>query len=183
MAKKKIVNIFEDYEPLWKFVRGDGYWVTIKQPDEYGNWGCKLYNGEVPELEEELEAYLAEAVEFAKDKGKDVQNVAPALKTDNEGRKFLKCKKVQYDDDTPPPKIYSITGEEITDTFNEPIGGGSYIRVKVLIKPYYMGTTKTVGLSSKLLAIQIIKNKEFAGGSGFGNEATDDNPPFETEDY
>ena len=186
MAKRKIVNIFEDYKPLWKYIRGTAYWVNVKEPDEWGNWGCKLYDGELPEIKEELEQYLNDAVEFAKEKGKDVQHVAPVLKTDSKGREYLQCKRKQYDEDTPPPKIYNITGEEVTEQWNEPIGGGSKVRVKVMIKPYYMGTTKTVGLSAKLLAIQIIKNEWQSGGSGFVNEASEDNPPFsaeENEDY
>jgi len=124
-----------------------------------------------------------QAVEYAKEKGKDVQNVAHFLKKDKQGREFIHAKRKQYDVETLPPKIYSVTGEEITDQFNEPVGGGSAIRAKVMIKPYYMPTTKTVGVSTKLLAVQIIKNKEFAGGSGFTDESSQDNPPFETEDY
>jgi hypothetical protein len=186
MAKKKVKSVFADYEPLWKFVRGEGYWVNIKDPDDYGNWNVNLYGNEVDELKEELEAYLEDAVEFAKGEGKDVQTVADIYKTDKEGRKFIKFKKPQYDEDTPGPKVFNVTGEEVTDSWNAPIGGGSKLRVKALIKPYYMPTTKTVGLSFKLLAVQIIENKEFAGGSGFGDESGGDTPPFDTaenEDY
>jgi hypothetical protein len=186
MAKKKVKSIYENTEPLWKYIRGEGYWVSIKEPDDYGNWNVNLYGDEVMELEEELQAYLNEAVEFAKAEGKDVQNVADVFKTDKEGRKYLKAKKTQYDEDTPPPKIYNITGDEVTDEWKDPIGGGSKLRIKVMIKPYYMNTTKTVGLSTKLMAVQVIKNKEFAGGSGFGDESGGDTPPFDTvenEDY
>jgi hypothetical protein len=182
MAKKKVKSVFADYEPIWKFVRGTGYWVNIKDPDEYGNWNVNLYGEEVDELEEELKAYLEDAVEFAKEAGKDVQHVADIYKTDKEGRRYIKFKKPQYDEDTPGPKIFDVTGQEVTEEWNTPIGGGSTLRLKVLIKPYYMPTTKTVGLSYKLIAVQVIKNKEFAGGSGFVDESSADNPPFDTED-
>ncbi len=185
MAKKRrAVNIFEDYDPLWRFIRGEGKWVNIVQPDDYGNWSINLYGDEALELETELQAYLDEAVEFAKEKGKDVQVVADLYSKDQEGNKYLKLKKKQYDEDTPRPKIYNVTGEEVTDEWTEPIGGGSKLRVKVMFKPYYMGSTKSIGLSKKLIAVQIIENKKFAGGGGgFQDESSGENPPFETEDY
>ncbi len=185
-AKKKIVNIFEDYDVLWRFVKGPCKWVSIVAPDDYGNWSLNMYGDEIEDIKEEIQGYLDEAVRFAKEKGKDVQTINPILKVDNEGKSFMKIKKPQYDEDTPQPKIYNITGDEVTDTFKTPIGGGSMLRVKMLVKPYYMGTTKSVGVSMKLLAVQVIKNVEFAGGSGFNDESSTDNPPFtpdNNEDY
>ena len=182
MAKKKIVNIFEDYEVLWKFVKGTTKWVNIIEPDDYDSWSLNMYGEEAEDLAVEVQAYLDEAVKFAKGKGKDVQLIQPILKKDNEGKQFLKFKKRKYDGDTKPPKVYNKTGEEVTGTFNDPIGGGSLLRVKALIKPYYMGTNKSVGVSMQLLAVQVIKNVEYAGSSGFVDESSSDNPPFETED-
>ena len=182
MAKKRVKSIFEDYDVLWKFARGTAKWAYLLEPDDYGNWSLNLYGPEVEEMEEELQAYLDEAVEFAKEQGKDVQAVAPIYNKDNEGNTFMKVKKKQYDEDTPRPKIFNVTGEDVTDTWSEPIGGGSTVRVKMLIKPYYMPTTKTVGLSKKLIAVQIIKNKSFTTNGGFTDESSNDNPPFEVEE-
>jgi len=184
MAKRKIKNVFEDYEPLWKFIRGTGKWVNIIKPDDYGSWSLNLYGDEVEELETELQAYLEEAKEFAISEGKDVQVIGDIFGTDSDGNRFIKLKKKQYDEDTPRPKIYNVTGEEVTDQWTDPIGGGSKLRVKVMIKPYYMPSTKMLGLSKKLLAVQIIENKQYAGGGGgFQDESSGDNPPFESEDY
>lgn len=185
MAKKKIKNIFEDYEPLWKFVRGEAKWLYIKEPDDYDNWSLNLYGEEVEDLIPELVEYLAEAVVFAKEQGKEVKTVAEVYKTDQDGNKFIKPKKKKYDEDTYPPKIYNITGDEVTEEFNKKLGGGTKVRVKLMVKPYYMGTTKTVGLSTKLIAVQVIKPVEYAGGAGFDDESGGDTPPFdvENEDY
>ena len=55
------------------------------------------------------------------------------------------------------------------------IGRDSVIKINFSIKPYYMPTTKTVGLSLRPVAVQVIDLKEFASGGsaesyGFGEE-------------
>ena len=188
MAKKKIVNIFENAEPIWKYVRGTGDWISIIDPDDYEKWRVNFYGEEVEEMETELQGVLDEAVKFAEGEGKVVTTVANLYK-EYDGKRYIQFKRKQYDEDTEGPKLYNITGEEITGKLKKEPGGGSTLRLRVMIKPYYMATTKTVGLSYKLLAVQIIESKEYAGSSGFGDESNgDDKPPFdadpaETEDY
>ena len=45
------------------------------------------------------------------------------------------------------------------------VGGGSVIKVAASVWPYAMPTSKTVGLSLRPSAVQIIELKEFGGGS------------------
>ena len=182
MAKvKQAPSIFTDTEPLWHYVKGTGQWINVVDVDEYGKWSVNLYGDEVLALETELQAYLDEAVAFAKEQGKDVKAVADLYK-EYDGKRYIQFKKPQYDEDTEGPKLYNVHGDEVTGTFKKPIGGGSTVRVRAMIKPYYMASTKTVGLTYKLLAMQIIENKEYKGASGFGDESGGaEKAPFETE--
>ena len=184
MAKQK--NIFKDAEPIWKYIKGTGNWNTIIKPDDYDKWSVNLSGQEVEDLEVELQAALDEAEKFAKSKGKNVEKVASPYAEYN-GTKYIQFKKPKYDDDTEGPKLYNITGEEVTGQVKKDPGGGSTLRLRVMFKPYYMAATKTVGLSKKLLAVQIIDNKEYVGASGFEDESGGaETPPFEvetTEDY
>jgi len=189
MAKRKAVkreDIYEGVEPLWKYVRGTGQWNAVIDPDQYDKWSTNLYGDEVLELKEELQAYLDEAVEIAKKAGKVVANIANPYAEYND-KEYIQFKKKFYDEDTTPPKLYNITGEEITGQLKGEPGGGSELRVRAIFKPYYMATTKTVGLSKGLLAVQIINNKQYVGASGFEDESTGEKAPFDTaeasEDY
>jgi len=182
MAKRKIINIFKDTDPLWKYVRGTGNWTSIVDTDDYDAWTTNLSGDEVDELSTELSEYLNEAVKFAKEEGKQIDNIADNFyKTAQDGTKYIKFKRAKYDEDTEGPKIFNITGEDITGQVKKDPGGGSTLRVRAMIKPYYMASTKTVGLSFKMLAVQIINNKEYVGASGFGDESTGETPPFEVE--
>ena len=50
------------------------------------------------------------------------------------------------------------------------VGNGSIAIVKLFVFPYYMATTKTVGLSMRMNAVQIIDLKEYQA-SEFGDES------------
>lgn len=184
MAKKRTPNIFKDAEVLWKYVRGVGQWNAFVEPDDYDKWSTNLYGEEVEELEDEMQAFLDEAVAFAKAEGKDVQTVAPLYK-EYEGKRYIQFKRVKYDEDMEAPKYYNIHGDEVTGKDRKEVGGGSSIRIRAMIKPYYMATTKTVGLSYKLLAVQVLENKEYTGTVGFGDESGGAEPketaPFDTD--
>lgn len=184
MAKKKIVNIFEEAEPIWSYIKGTGQWINVVEPDDYDKWSVNLYGEEVLEMKDELTAFVDEAVAFAREQGKVVDNVAYPY-SEYDGKEYIQFKKKVYDADTPPPQLYNLHGDEITGTYRKPIGGGSSVRVRAMFKPYYMGTTKTVGVSKKLLALQILENKEYKGASGFVDESGGadrvDEAPFEAE--
>ena len=183
MAKSKVKNIFQDYEPLWKYIRGEAKWAYVLEPDDYGNWSVNIYSDEIEELIPELKEMLDKAVEHVENEGKEIKVISDEFtKVDKEGNTFMKFTRKKYDDDTPPVKLYNVRGQEVTGEWTEPIGGGSKVRVKVMFKPFYIPATKSVGISKKLLALQIIENKKFSD-DGFTNESSDDDAPFESEEY
>ena len=185
MVKKRTPSIYQDYDVIWKYVRGIGNWNSLVSPDDYDKWSTNLSGQEVEDMEVELQAYLDEAVKFAKAEGKDVQTISPLYK-EYQGNRYIQFKKPQYDEDTEAPKYYNINGDEVTGKDRKEVGGGSTIRIRAMVKPYYMATTKTVGVTYKLLAVQVIENKEYVGASGFGDESggaepkAEDVAPFDT---
>lgn len=180
MAKKKIMNIFADTDPIWKTLKGEGQWNSLVEADDYDKWSTNFYGQDVEDLEEELQAYLDEAVEFAKAQGKEVKGVADIYK-EYEGKRYIQFKQKKYDDDTEPPKYYDIYGNEIEGKNRKEVGGGSTLKIKAMIKPYYLSTTKTIGLTYRLLAFQVIENKVYSGVGGFEDESEGVTPPFEAD--
>jgi len=189
-AKKQYDNLFGDHEPMWQYVRGTGDWNSFIEPEErYDTWTTQLSGDEVEELEGELQGYLDEAVAFAKESGKVVDDVADLYKVKN-GKKYIQFKRKGSKKDGPntPPKYFNINGDEVTGADRKEVGGGSTIRIRAMIKPYFMPAKKVgkvdvpsiVGLSYQLLAVQVIENKEYAGASGFGDESSAEAPPFDT---
>lgn len=53
------------------------------------------------------------------------------------------------------------------------VGNDSIIKVQAYIKPYYMASDNSMGLSKYWKGLQIIKLNEFSGASGFGKEDGD----------
>lgn len=192
MAKQKANdNIFKDNEPMWKYLRGIGNWNSVIEVNKYDAWSVNLSGEEVEELEGELQGYLDEAVAFATEQGKVVDDVADLYKV-KDGKKYIQFKRKGYNGENTPPKTYNIHGDETTGQLKSEPGGGSTLRLRVMVKPYFMPSKKVgkvevpsiVGLSYQLLAVQVIENKEYAGSSGFGDEAGDaskaETPPFDT---
>jgi hypothetical protein len=123
-------------------------------------------------------------------------NKADVCEYDEEGNVYFKFKQ--------KAKLKSKTGDIIDVTvpvfdakakpMDELIGRDSLIKVATTIFPYFMQTTKTVGLSLKLTAVQVIELKapsSGGSGSGFGfeeeegfthEEGTKASTPFDTED-
>jgi hypothetical protein len=187
----KVVNLFKDYDPLWEYVKGTGQWNNFLVADaEYDTWSTQLFGEGVEDLEPTLQAYLDEAVEFVKESGKDVEDVAD-LYRERDGKKYINFKRKAYGGDNEPPKLFNVTGEEITGQLKSDPWGGSTLRVRAMIKPYYMPSKKVgktvvpsiVGLSYTLLAVQIIDNKQGTSASGFVDESTNsgDTAPFDAD--
>lgn len=191
MAKQKTNdNIFKDHEVMWKYVKGIGNWNSVIEVNKYDSWSVNLSGEEVEELEGELQGYLDEAVDFAKEQGKEVDDVADLYKVNKDGKKYIQFKRKGYNGENTPPKLYNIHGDETTGQVKTEPGGGSTLRLRVMVKPYFMPSKKVgkvevpsiVGLSYQLLAVQIIENKEYAGQSGFGDESggAKETAPFDT---
>ena len=70
--------------------------------------------------------------------------------------------------------MFDAGGNSMPD-WDSLVGNGSLVKVKYRIAPYYMGSTKMVGISYKFYAVQVITLEEYSGGgeSGFGDETSD----------
>jgi hypothetical protein len=123
-------------------------------------------------------------------------NKADVCEYDEEGNVYFKFKQ--------KAKLKSKTGDIIDVTvpvfdakakpMDELIGRDSLIKVATTVFPYFMQTTKTVGLSLKLTAVQVIELKSPSSGgsgSGFGfeeeegfthEEGAKASTPFDDED-
>jgi hypothetical protein len=75
--------------------------------------------------------------------------------------------------------MYDAGGNLVTD-WDKLVGNGSKVKIKYRVAPYYMSSTKMVGLSFKFYAVQVINLVEFKqGDKGFGDET--DEAPFATD--
>lgn len=177
MAKFK--PVIENTKGIWgKTPKGEAKWCKVLEPDMYGNYATDIYlsDEDTNKFIKELEALRAEAKKEVEDKGKVVNMEADVFKVDQEGKKYFQFKaKSEYTERIP---IYNIKGVEVED-WDKLIGNGSIIKVSYLVSPYYMASTKTVGISFKLRAIQVIKLVEY-GGSEFSDESED--APFSEEE-
>lgn len=84
---------------------------------------------------------------------------------------------------TRKPNIFDAKGHQLK---NPPqIGGGTEMKLSVELLPYYAANDKTIGVSFRLEAAQIIKLVQFgardAAGYGFGEEDGDDLSEAEQE--
>ena len=160
------------------YVKGEAVWAHVLGINQFGNYSIDVKGDAVVELEEELlelrdSAY--DAVIKADPKKKPIK--VDVLKQDDDGNKFIQFKlpELNWKGEENKVKIYDASGKEVTDDWDELIGNGSIVKVKYMAKPYYMSSTKAVGISYRFYAVQIIKLEEYSGGgdSGFGDETSD----------
>lgn len=86
--------------------------------------------------------------------------------------------------------LFDAKGKPITEAIK--LGNGSVCRISFTVAPYYNATNKGVGLSLRLVAVQVIELVEYSAGNaesyGFDEEEgyevkdADDDPPFEDSD-
>jgi len=155
--------------------KGKSMWCKYLEPDTYGNYGVDVYfnDADTQELITILEAQRDEALEEVKGAGKVIKGVADVFK-EKDGKKYFTFK-VSSDKQNGPIPIYNVYGKE-DKTFKELIGNGSIIKVRYMAKPYYMASTKFVGVSLRLLMIQVIDLKEMTVGGGAFDDETDSIP-------
>ena len=162
-------------------IKGTAKWCKVLEPDQYDNYAVDMY-GDVSHIQAEAEAIAEKAKELVEASGKKVAGIADAIKTDNEGTNFVQFKrKGSKKDGSPntPPKIYNAQGSHV-EGWSKLIGNGSKVSVAYYLAPYYMASTKMVGVSLKFYAIQVIDLVEYKAGSGggspFDNESDEDAP-------
>lgn len=167
-------------EAAFGYVKGEAKWAKVLEVDDYGNYSISMYGDNVVEMQEELEAMRDSALGEIQELGKEA-NPVDVLKTDNDGKKFIgfKLPENNFDGEPNKIKIFDASGTEVTDTWDKLIGNGSIVKIKYRIAPYYMSSTKNVGISFKFYALQVINHVPYTqGDSGFGDETNSD-APFE----
>ena len=177
--------VFSKEDSKWAYVKGTAKWAHIISPNQFDKYSIDLYGDGVVELGEELENLLEEACQAVEEVGKKISGKADIYRVDEEtGEEYIQFgMNAEYDGKPNHITLYDVYGKKI-ENFDKLIGNGSIVKIKVQFKPYYMATTKMVGLSRKFYALQIIDLKEYGGtDSGFGNEAGEDDAPFESEEF
>jgi len=162
------------------YLKGECKWAELLTPGQFGTFGVKLYGDEVAEMKEELEALQASAAKEIDELGKKY-TLADIYKQDEEGKQFLAFKLPEKDYEGNENKItfYDVVGKKQPD-FDSLVGNGSTIKIKYRIAPYFMASTKMIGISFKFYAVQILDLKEYSGGdSGFTDESSGE-APFDT---
>jgi hypothetical protein len=174
--------LFSKEDSTWKYIKGTTKWGHILEPNQFDAFSIDLYGEDVEALAEELENLTDEAYQAVEEVGKKIAGKADIFKVDEEtGKKYLQFKlNAEYDGKPNKIDIYDVTGKKVTDEWDKLIGNGSTVKVKVQFKPYYMSSSKMVGLSKKFYALQVLDLVEYGGAdSGFGDE-TDGDVPFDT---
>ena len=176
----KITFTEEASQAAFGYLKGEAKWAELLKPGMYGTFGIKLYGEEVNDLQTELEAMQDSAYNEVVELGKKAIK-ADLYKEDDEGNQFLAFKLKETKFDGTPNKItmYDAGGNKVDD-WDKLVGNGSTVKIKYRIAPYYMASTKMVGISYSFYAVQVINLKEFSkGDSGFGDETSGD-APFDT---
>jgi len=187
MAIKKPQQIITDTEAVYGYLKGTAKWAKVLEPDDYGKYSINVYP-EKEDLDKHVtmfESIIASAKSEVEDKDKKVVGLADAVKEDDEGKEFFSFKLPAegYNGTMNKIDIYDASGKKVDD-WDRLVGNGSTVKVKFQARPYYMNSTKMVGVSLKFYAVQVINLVEYSakGDSGFGDETGGSNVPFDTDD-
>ena len=156
--------------------RGKAKWCKRDTPDDYGKFSVNLYlsDEDTEAFKTMLEDMRKAGADLVDDNGKKISGLADVYKEDADGNVFFTFKVDASKVETGKITIVDKFGKGDND-FNKKIGNDSVIKVKYMAKPYYMASTKQVGVSLRLMAIQVIELKEYSGGgSDFSDESTSD---------
>jgi len=186
MDKGRIKFTEEASDAQFGYLKGTAKWAEVLTVGLYGTFGIKMYGDEAVEMEEELQAMQDSAYDEVIALGKKADK-ADLYKVDENGGKFLQFKLPENDFEDKPNKIKMFdAGGNLVEDWDKLVGNGSLVKIKYRIAPYYMSSTKMVGISYKFYACQVINLVEYSGGSGesgFGDETsgggTTDNPDGE----
>ena len=181
----KVKQVIQETEAVFGYVKGTVKWAKVLEVGQFGKYTVDVYGEAVEALVEQMEELRGEAAKEVDVAGKPY-DVADVIKTDDEGKKFIQfgMKPENYKGDIQSPTIYDKHGNEDAE-WDKLVGNGSTIKVRYMAKPYYMNSTKMVGISYSFFAVQVIDLVEYSGGgeSGFGDETGDDTPFDTTEEF
>lgn len=157
--------------------RGKTKWCKWNQPDTYGKFSVNVYftDEDTEALNKTLTSMRDEAVKVATGSGKKVNGVADILREDSDGNMFFNFKVDASKIESGKVTIVDKFGKEDKD-FNKLIGNDSIVKVKYMARGYHMPSTKQVGVSLRLMAIQVIELNEYSGsgGSDFSDESSNE---------
>ena len=162
-------------------VKGTAKWAHILKANEFGNFGIDVYGEGVEDLIPTLEDMRDTAYDLVVAEGKKASK-AEVYKQDDEGNKFIQFKLPELDFEGKPNKIkvYDVHGELVED-WDKLIGNGSKVAVRYRAKPYYMSSTKMVGISYRFYAVQVIDLEEYSAGGSIFDDESDGTTPFESD--
>ena len=170
-------------EGKFGYVKGTCKWAELLAVGMYGTYGIKMYGDDIIEMEEELQAMQDSAYAEVEELGKKAIK-ADLFKEEEDGTKFLgfKLKETKFDGTPNKISFFDAGGTEVKD-WDKLVGNGSTVKIKYRIAPYYMASTKMVGISYNFYAVQVIDLKEYSSGgdSGFGDETSSDGPLSNTQ--
>ena len=155
---------------------------------------CSQDDPKTTELVEKLTVILDKEHEtLSKEKNKKLNKI-PFFDESEDGKhlvfKFKQNKIIKRKDGTTSEvkiPLFDAKGKPITESIK--LGNGSVCRVSFTVAPYFNATNKGVGLSLRLVAVQVIDLVEYSAGNaesyGFDEEEgyeakdADEDPPFE----
>jgi len=161
-------------EGKFGYLKGTCKWAELLAVGMYGTYGIKMYGDEVVELKEELTAMQDSAYKEVEELGKKAQK-ADLFKEEEDGTQYLgfKLKENNYQGEPNKITFFDAGGVQVND-WDKLVGNGSTVKIKYRMAPYYMASTKMVGISYNFYAVQVINLKEFSkGDSGFSDETSD----------
>ena len=175
-----VKSVIQETQSKFGYIKGKSMWAKVLEPGEFGKFEVNLYPDEdtLNDFIAEMELLRGDAENEVKEAGKKISGLADVFKEDNDGNRYIAFKLNESNYKGEPNKVdfYDVTGSKVPD-WDTMIGNGSLIKVKYMAKPYYMASTKMVGISYKFFAVQVIKLEEYAGADdGFGDETSSDEP-------
>jgi hypothetical protein len=162
-------------------IKGTAKWAHVLSPNQFGTYSIDIYPDQ--DTMETHVALFEQMRDSAKEEvvaaGKKIRSLADVFKTDDEGKTYLQFKLPTEDKDGKAQvvPVHDVTGKKVPD-WDQLIGNGSVVKVKYMAKPYYMNSTKAVGVSYKFFAVQVINLVEYTGGAGGGFDDESGNSEF-----
>lgn len=158
--------------------------------DADGVYRVNLFVDDSPEFQAlitKLEAILEEAIEDFKEEGKRVNGKMPLFETEEDtGRIYMKFKQkalIRPKKGGDPIEVKVALFDKNNRPLTDEIGRGSLLKVCFEAIPYHVAATKMVGLSYRIVAVQVreLKTRDnFDDGASFGFESEgNEDVPFD----
>ncbi len=181
MAEKKQAQVITETEAHFGYLKGTAKWAKVLKIDDYGKFSIDVYPSDEA-LEEHIELFekiRGDAYAEVEAAGKKIAGAADVFREDDEGKKYFQFKlpELNWKKELNKIDMFNDSGTKQED-WDKLVGNGSIVKVKYMAKPYYMNSTKMVGVSYRFYACQVIKLVEYSGKveTGFGDESGDDTP-------